>query len=62
MCFAQPQGLKYLKVCSYYIKQIINGGKKHQGRLFGISGREKGYQVNRKMKFFFLKIIKKMST
>lgn len=52
MCFVQPQGLKYLKACSYYIKQIINEGKKHQGRLFGISGGKKGYQVNRKMSSF----------
>ena len=55
MCFAKPQGLKYLKACSYYIKQIINGGKKNQSRLFGISWGG-GYQVKRKMKFFFLKI------
>lgn len=45
---AQPQGLKYLKACSYYIKQIINGGKKHQGRLFGISGGKKAIKLTEK--------------
>lgn len=53
MCFPKPQGLKYLKACSYYIKQIINGGKKNQGRLFGISGGREDIKLKEKWSSFF---------